>query len=145
PTPVPPHQRAAAELITEFTLALRKSNCKKCKVYDFLDYKITDDTILVPDILVICGAVTKKYVDFPPSLVIEILSPSTALRDRHTKYELYQQQGVKYYLIVDVDKKNIEVYMLQDEQYSLQPMNGSYIFQFNDNCSISPDMSTIFN
>ena len=98
-------------------------------MYDSLDYKITADTILVPDILIICGEVKKKYLDFPPSLVVEILSPATALRDRHTKFEIYQQQGVKYYLIVDVDKKNIEIYMLQDDAYSLQKMNRSYTFQ----------------
>ncbi len=145
PTPVPAHQRAAAELITELTLALRKSNCKKCRVYDPLDYKIADDIILVPDIMIICGDVKKKYLDFPPSLVVEILSPASALRDRHTKYELYQQQGVKYYLIVDADKKNIDVYMLQDAQYSLQEMSNSYVFHLNDDCSITPDLSVIFD
>lgn len=110
PTPIPEHQRVAAEMRTELMLALRKANCKKCKAYDPLDYKISDDTILEPDILIVCGEIKKKYLDFPPALVVEILSPSTALKDRHTKYELYQQQGVKYYLIVDVDKKTIEVY-----------------------------------
>lgn len=69
PTPVPAHQRVAAELRTELLLALRKSNCKKCRVYDPVDYKISDDTILVPDILIICGEVKKKYLDFAPSLL----------------------------------------------------------------------------
>lgn len=59
PTPIPSHQRVAAELRTEFVLALRKSKCKNCRVYDPLDYKITDDTILVPDILTICGEIKK--------------------------------------------------------------------------------------
>ncbi|MDQ2863634.1 MAG: Uma2 family endonuclease [Bacteroidota bacterium] len=145
PTPIPPHQRAAAELITEFTLALRKSLCKKCKVYDSLDYKIANDTILVPDILIICGEVKKNYLDFAPSLVVEILSPSTALRDRHTKFELYQQQGVKYYLIVDADKKSIEVYMLKDAIYTLQKLNKSFTFHLDNNCSTTPDMSSIFD
>lgn len=145
PTPVPAHQRVVAELITELTLALRKSNCKKCKVYDSLDYKITDDTILAPDILIICGEVKKKYLDFPPSLIVEILSPATALRDRHTKFEIYQQQGVKYYLIVDVDKNSIEIYKLQDSLYSLQKMNKSYTFQLDNNCSITPAMNNIFD
>ena len=67
--------------------------------------------------MIICGEAKKKYLDFPPSLVVEILSPSTALRDRHTKYELYQQQGVKYYLIVDADKKSIQVYIFRDGEF----------------------------
>lgn len=145
PTPIPTHQRAASELQTELVLALRKSNCKKCRVYHPLDYKISDDTILVPDILIICGEVKKKYLDFAPSLVVEILSPSTALRDRHTKYQYYQQQGVKYYLIVDADKKSIDVYMLQDGEYSLQQMNASYVFHLDDDCTITPDFSKVFD
>lgn len=144
PTPVPAHQRVAAELITELTLALRKSSCKSCHVYDPLDYKIADDTILVPDILIICGDVKKKYLDFPPDLIVEILSPSTVLRDRNTKYQYYRQQGVKYYLIVDADKKDIELYLLRNGEYCLQEINNSYHFHLNDECTINPDLSNIF-
>lgn len=145
PAPVPPHQRAAAELITELTLALRKSSCKKCKVYDSLDYRIAKDTILIPDILIIWGEVKKKFLDFPPSLIVEILSPATALRDRHTKYELYQRQDVKYYLIVNVDKKTIEVFILQNGKYVLQKIQDAYTFHLNDASSVSPDFKEVFN
>lgn len=145
PTPIPAHQRVAAELRGELWDALRKSKCKECRVYDPLDYKINDDTILVPDILIICGEVKKKFLDFPPSLVVEILSPSTALRDRHTKYQYYQQQGVKYYLMVDADKKNIDVFMLDDGQYFLQEINNSLVFNLDNECSIIPDLSKIFD
>lgn len=69
-----------------------------------VDYIIADDTILQPDMLVVCREITKKYLDFAPGLVVEVLSPSTALKDRHTKYYLYEQQGIKYYLIVDTDQ-----------------------------------------
>lgn len=145
PTPVPAHQRAAAEIITELTIALRQSDCKKCRVYDQLDFKISDDTILVPDILIICGEIKKKYLDFPPALVVEILSPSTALKDRHTKYEFYQQQGIKYYLIVDTDKKIIEIYELNGKEYKMQTKTGSNKFQLADDCSIAPDFSNVFS
>ena len=145
PTPMPSHQRAASELQTELVLALRKTNCKKCRVYHPLDYKISDDTILVPDILIICGEVKKKYLDFPQKLVVEILSPSTSLRDRHTKYQYYQQQSVKYYLIIDADKKSINVYLLQNGEYLLQQVNNSYTFQLEEDCCITPDFNNIFD
>lgn len=145
PTPVPTHQKAAAEIRTELILALRKADCKKCRAYDPLDYKISEDTILVPDILIICGDIKKKYLDFPPALVVEILSPSTALKDRHTKYELYEQQGVKYYLIVDTDKKIIEIYKLKGKVYEMQPKAGPYKFVLADDCSITPDFSKVFS
>ena len=73
PTAVPRHQLIAAALRSELYFALK--SCKTCKAYDPLDYKISEDTILVPDILVVCGKITKKFLDFTPSLVAEILSP----------------------------------------------------------------------
>lgn len=144
PAPVPEHQRVASEIRTELVLALRKANCKKCKAYDPVDYKISDDTILQPDILIVCREIREKYLDFAPALVVEILSPPTALKDRHTKYELYQQQGVKYYLIVDIDKKTVEVYHLKNKSYHLLPDDSSYKFVLEENCSIRPDFSNIF-
>lgn len=145
PTPIPEHQRVAAEMRTEIILALRKSKCKKCKAYDPVDYVIADDTILVPDILIVCGEIKKKYLHFPPALVVEILSPSTALRDRNTKYQLYEQQGVRFYLLVDIDVKKIEVYELLNGKYDLRKESGMYTFELEENCTIAPDFSAIFD
>lgn len=144
PNPVPKHQRIAAEMTTEIVLALRKSRCKSCKAYQPIDFILSDDTILVPDILIVCGNITKKYLDFPPKLVVEILSPSTALRDRNTKYHLYEAQQVKYYLIVDIETDVIEAYGLYDGNYKPLSVNGSYLFELEEGCIIEPDFSAIF-
>jgi hypothetical protein len=52
---------------------------------------------------------TKKYLDFPPALVLEILSPATPLKDRHNKYSIYESQGIPYYLIISPDTEEVEV------------------------------------
>ncbi len=58
-------------------------------------------------------------------LVVEVLSPSTAAKDRNVKMELYQMQQVKYYLIVD---------QIQDKRYQPVSINpDSFEFMF-DNC-----------
>ena len=49
-----------------------------------------------------------------PDLVIEILSPSTAFRDRGIKFRTYQTVGVREYWIADPVLRFIEVYKLQD-------------------------------
>lgn len=133
PTPVPSHQRVAAALRAELSFLLK--NCNNCTVYDPLDYKLADDIILIPDILVVCGEIKKKYLDFPPILAAEVLSPSTALRDRHTKYSYYEQEGVKYYLIVDADNKKVEVFLLVNGKYLLQEPSdkGMCPFVFDEN------------
>lgn len=92
PLPVPKHQKIATALSTEFTIMLKE--CAQCTAYQPIDYRISDDTILQPDMLVVCGEITKNFLDFPPALVVEILSPATALKDRHSKYPIYESQGI---------------------------------------------------
>ncbi len=145
PSPVPDHQRASAKIISRFETALEAIGCNKCHVYNFLDYKIEEDLILIPDVLIICGEIKKKFLDFPPALVVEILSPSTALRDRHTKFECYQQQGIRYYLIVDVVKKKLDIYKLVEGVYQLAKADTAPQFDLSDTCSIKPQMATIFD
>ena len=144
PAPTPRHQKISAKIIALLSSALEKADCKKCSVYNFIDYKVEEDTILQPDVLIVCDEIVKKYLDFPPSLVVEILSPATALKDRHTKLEIYQQKKIKYYLIVDLDKEVTEKYEIKNENYELQPNRKSYNFIFSDGCSIQADFSKIF-
>ncbi len=128
PSPVPKHQLVAASLIMEIGIALKQ--CEHCRVYDPVDYLIKEDTVVQPDVMVLCSKPTKKFIDFTPSLVAEILSPSTALRDRHTKFELYQNEGIKYYLILDADAKEIEIYQLVNNSYTLVNENPAERFEF---------------
>jgi Uma2 family endonuclease len=144
PAPTTKHQRITASLLSEFHFALKK--CSHCHVYDPVDYKVAEDTVLQPDILVICGEPKLSYLDFAPSLIVEVLSPSTALKDRHTKYAIYESNGVKYYLIVSPDTGEIELYELVNGAYNLQEKGHafSYTFIFDDNCKIDVDLSAIW-
>ena len=144
PMPVPEHQRVAGELHTELNIAIRKSRCKNCSVYQPIDYKIAEDTIFEPNILIACGKINRSYLDFAPSLIVEIVSKSTEERDRGIKYDYYEQQGVKYYIIVDWRKKTIEIYRLMDGRYQLQSWERNFEFQLNENCKISPELENIW-
>jgi Uma2 family endonuclease len=53
-----------------------------------------------------------RGIEGPPDLVVEILSPSTAHRDRGIKLERYRHFGVPEYWIVDLDARAIEVWRL---------------------------------
>ena len=144
PAPVPQHQRVAGNFFIEFTHALKKSGCKKCRAYLPINYRITDDTVLEPDMLVVCGSPKAKYLDFAPALVVEVLSPATALRDRNTKFDIYQQQGIPYYLIVDCNKLSIEIYALVNGEYQLQPFSKTYPFTLDDGCEITADFGEVW-
>ncbi len=144
PAPVPQHQSVNGNIYEEIKVALRKE-CKKCKAYLPLDWKITEDTVVQPDVLVVCDKIEKKYLDFPPILVVEILSPSTAAKDRGLKMEVYQAQKVKYYLIADPQFKKLEIYQLINNQYEPVSVNPeTYSFQLQDDCTAAVNLSNIW-
>ena len=138
PAPGMRHQWLIANIISELRNAIKTAGCKHCMVYDFIDIKIAEDTIVQPDCSVICKPTKRNFLDFPAALVVEILSPSTALKDRHTKFSIYEKFGIKYYMIVDEEKNEIEIYSLIDSKYSLQPINSdlTFIFALDDDCQI---------
>jgi Uma2 family endonuclease len=147
PAPTPKHQWISSNIISEFRVEIKKKKCKNCKVYNFIDFKIKEDVILQPDVLIVCQPIEKKFLDFPPALVVEILSPSTAIKDRNTKFSYYQQQQVKYYIIVDIDKEIIEIYLLnKNGEYQLETAGAenSYSFELENECATEIDLSNIW-
>jgi len=144
PAPVPKHQIIANALGSEFAVALKK--CKHCKAMQPVDYRVADDIIVQPDLLVVCRKIEKAYLDFPPSLVAEILSPATALKDRHTKFQIYESQKISYYVIVSPDAEEVEVYTLQNDAYRLSAKGRdiSFSFSFETDCSAGIDFTEIW-
>ena len=141
PMPSPRHQKLAGRIHRFFEEAIEKSGCEYCSVYQPIDYLISEDTIVNPDLLIVCKPIQGHFLDFAPELVVEILSPSTALKDRNTKYDLYQLQGVRYYIIVDPDKELTEIYNLNDSgKFEIQTTD-TFIM---DKCSIKVDFSRLF-
>ena len=146
PAPNPMHQLISANLIALLYNALKSNNCKNCRVYDFIDIKVSEDTILQPDVSIICKPITKNFLDFPAALVAEILSPATAFKDRHVKLSLYEQMSIKYFLIMDIDKKSIEINTLINNQYQPvnYPGNTPYLFLLEDDCKIEVELKNIW-
>jgi Uma2 family endonuclease len=73
------------------------------------------DHVLQPDIFWIrpggdCKVVRDRYWEGIPDLAIELLSPSTAKRDRGVKFEVYERHGVREYWLIDLESQFIEVY-----------------------------------
>ena len=78
------------------------------------------DTVVEPDLSVICDREKLDELGCvgAPDLVIEVLSPSTARQDRVVKFRLYQKAGVREYWLVDPDRRMVQVYTLEEGQYS---------------------------
>lgn len=81
-----------------------------------VDTVLTESDVVQPDIVVILGrdeaVIRRERIEGAPDLVVEILSPSTANRDRGLKLDLYQRAGVSEYWIVDPERKVVQQYVL---------------------------------
>ncbi len=144
PSPNYKHQRVAMELGYLIVAALKK--CKNCVALQPFDWKVKEDTVLQPDLLVICKPVTNNnFLDFPPALVAEIISPSSSVTDRREKYEIYESQGVKYYLIIDPSFQKIEIFEKIGNSYqavSVTPQE--FTFCLEDGCEVSISFTGLF-
>ena len=82
-----------------------------------IDVILAPDTVVQPDLIVVCdpGKITPRAIEGAPDLVVEILSPSTALRDRRTKRILYERARVPEYLLLDPVERYAELFRLEPD------------------------------
>ena len=92
------------------------------------DVVLSDRDVVQPDILFVSNQkshiLTRENVRGAPDLVVEILSPATAERDRTFKLDLYAQHGVKEYWIVDPDAKTVTVLLLGENSFEAAGIFG---------------------
>lgn len=119
-SPAPIHQKALLNLGSKFQAHLKG---KKCQVYVELDVRLNkdkgDDTVVRPDILVVCDPdkIGKTSINGTPDFIIEILSPSTRKHDMTTKFIKYREAAVKELWHVDPDSQTVTVYTWSDGVY----------------------------
>lgn len=144
PSPFPKHQFVTKQFVFAFESAFRqnKTSCP-CSVYFELDWVVNDETIVRPDLMVLSEPINPNdFIRNPPILIVEVFSAATRLKDRNLKFNLYQQYGVKYYLMADPDAKTIEAFELVNNQYA--QVNGLLQFVLTKNCTITLEEERIF-
>ncbi|WP_240941633.1 Uma2 family endonuclease [Paenibacillus sp. HB172176] len=82
------------------------------------------DHVTQPDLSVVCAKdqISKNGCHGAPQMIVEVLSPSTALKDFNEKFNLYQKFGVQEYWIVDPGNRTVHVYALQDGAYEVREL-----------------------
>jgi Uma2 family endonuclease len=107
PAPKTAHQRISREISKAVFNFL---DGKPCEAFSApFDVKLDDDTVVQPDLSVICGEdkIDERGCTGAPDLVVEILSDSTAYKDLTEKRFLYQKHGVREYWIINPDLPEI--------------------------------------
>lgn len=145
PSPSLRHQRMSS--LIEAELEERLKDCKECKAFLPIDWKVSEKTILQPDNCVICDFdLNRRFITSPPVMIFEILSPKTRKKDTEIKFRIYEDQGVKYFIIIKPLKLTALIYEIKDGKYVLwtKAENGSFNFDIGY-CEFSFDFNRIFD
>ena len=126
PAPKRLHQKIEGYLHVQFWKFFEG---QKCEVYQSpFDVRLVKNigqsdneitTVVQPDISVICDP--QKLDDHgcigAPDLIVEVLSISTMKKDYNEKFNLYQENGVKEYWLVNPEMKSIQIFSLENQEY----------------------------
>ena len=141
PSAVWKHSQALSRSNYQISKSLEENENCNCHVFIELDWKVNDFTVVRPDLMVVCETLKTDFLEFPPTLILEVLSPSTTEKDRTIKYEIYEAQGVKFYLLMDYIKKTTEVFELINNSYKQVDKS---ILEIDQNCVIKFDFELIW-
>ncbi|QEG00570.1 hypothetical protein Mal15_46410 [Stieleria maiorica] len=107
PSPFGPHERVISRLSFQIQTQIQQHRCP-CEVYTNLDWIIGDDTVIRPDLMVVCRGQPENHLQRSPDLVVEVLSDSTRGRDLTAKRTLCRENNIPHYLIIDPADKTIQ-------------------------------------
>ncbi|MGK7870501.1 Uma2 family endonuclease [Falsiroseomonas sp. E2-1-a20] len=99
-----------ARLVTRVILALSSRLRPGCEVLAHDMKVVTEGRVRYPDLVVVCGPVAANADRVSPSLVIEVLSPSTSLTDMRVKPAEYARHpSVLAYVTLEQDSPRIVI------------------------------------
>lgn len=115
--PTPRHQELLSELNDQVKAYIKQHNLGKV-YFSPIDVFLDDVNAPQPDLVFVAtdqlSIIAKNGIEGIPRLVVEIISPTSIIRDRITKKVLYEQAGVAEYWLVDPQNGEIEIYGLSD-------------------------------
>lgn len=127
PAPNMQHQKISLALTRQLDKIFHQTQCQLfIAPFDvrLVNYKKSTanekvHTVVQPDLCVICDSnkLDEKGAIGAPDFIIEILSPGNTKKEMDIKYDLYQENGVREYWMVETTDKAILPYVLQDGKY----------------------------
>jgi Uma2 family endonuclease len=125
PAPALEHQGVLGDLFALIAWYLRDKSCRvfpapfdvRLAKLGTADRDVFD--VVQPDITVICdpSKLDRRGCLGAPDWVVEILSPSTAVRDQGLKRGLYEHHGVAEYWLIHPTDRTLFIYRLENGAY----------------------------
>ncbi len=145
PAPSVTRQRVSLKIAMQLENGIASHGCTDCEAVQDVDYEISDDTIVRPDVLLLCKPVDET-VDRTPEIIFEIVFESTIRRDETVKMELYRREGVGYYGLVYPKRRTVKLYRLSESGNYVKVddfKDEKYTFSLS-RCTIPFDFSKIW-
>ncbi len=126
PSPTPEHQDIRGEI--EFQLRDFVDERGSGLVLSEVDVRLSGTLVYRPDLIFIKAGQDRpiELVDFPPDMVLEVLSPSSAAMDQRTKLADYERFGIAEYWIVDPYSASTKFLRLLRGRYIEVPPTGDH-------------------
>ena len=146
PAPRPLHQVAVRDLYDALQPIVRASG--GCHLlWSPADIVLGPKSLVQPDLFVVRlreGRRLEQWSDVGvPVVAIEVISPTTAARDRGSKRKIYQRAGVAEYWIVDLDARILERWRPGDERPEIA--DGSFEVNLSGCAAGTIDLSALFD
>ncbi len=122
------HNFITVNIATSLNVQLMEGECRVAT--SDMRVKVTEiDSYFYPDVVVVCGEPRAEDDTFDtllnPTLIVEVLSPSTEGYDRGEKFEHYQQiVSLKDYILISQDEARVEHYYRQESEWLQTEFQG---------------------
>ncbi len=144
PSPFGRHGKLLISIGAALKSAIESARCHATVMAE-IDWILSSDTVLRPDLVVVCGPEPERHVEVTPALAVEILAEGTRERDLNFKRDIYQQQSLRYYVIVDPDASQLTVLQLNNEGvYAAMELSKSVTIDICDGCHLSINIESLF-
>ncbi len=143
PSPVAEHQYTVAEIIFQIKSQMPERCSERCQVFSELDWIVSNDTVLRPDVVVVCAEV-EDYIKSAPEVVFEVVSKATAQKDEHLKFEIYESEGVPYYVLIYPEFKKARIFKMEGDRYENVADCTGEIYTFKSRCEFEIDFSKLW-
>jgi len=108
PSPSVTHQAVIVNVVSQIKAEV-DNNCHACYVLMETDWQISNDTIVRPDVMLVCKELEERVL-VTPDLIIEVVSLSSTKRDELIKFELYQREAVPLYILLYPQERRAKIY-----------------------------------
>ncbi len=143
PAPTRKHQSIAGKIFNLIENQIEE--CPFCEALYEVDYKIGEDTVLRPDVVLTCGETNEAYLTKTPEIVVEVISKATARRDEEYKFSIYEKEQVHYYVLVYPDDLIAKVYKLENRKFYLEGRFDRETYRFEETkCGVTLDFERVF-